>query len=219
MSGEWAATLTGSSIARRAPSSFAIGQGRLDGRRARPTRRPGPGSCGSPLRRSRGDRPRRTSSGRRASSSPMMRGHRGPRARPRTAASGGRARGRAGGRRRSGTTPAATRALYWPIEWPGAEGRLRRVDPEAGPALAQGGEVGDRRREQGRLGVDRQVELVGGSLEGQAADRLAERGVGFGEDGRGGRRGGGQGLAHADRLRPLAGEDEGDPAHALRVYW
>ena len=40
--------------------------------------------------------------------------------------------------------------------------------------------------------------------------RLAEGAIGRGEDGRGGRGRLGEGAAHADGLRSLAGEDEGE---------
>ena len=56
-----------------------------------------------------------------------------------------------------------------------------------GPALAQRREDRDRGGEERRLGVLGQVELVGRAVPGEPADRLAERGVGRGEDGRGGR--------------------------------
>src|SRR6185436_6775034 len=91
---------------------------------------------------------------------------------------------------------------------PGGESRRGGVDAEARPLLAQGGEIGDRGRQEGRLRVHGEVELLGRPLEREVADGLAERGVGFREDGRGGRRGGGEGLAHAHRLRTLAWEDE-----------
>src|SRR4029077_10435653 len=45
----------------------------------------------------------------------------------------------------------------------------------------------------------------------------AERGVGFGEYGGGGRRRRGDGLTHPDGLGTLAREDECDAAHALQV--
>ena len=65
----------------------------------------------------------------------------------------------------------------------GGERRRRRLDAEGRPALADGGEVGDRRREEGRLGVLGPVELIGRAVEGERADRFAEGGVGGGEDG------------------------------------
>ena len=76
-------------------------------------------------------------------------------------------------------------------------------------------EVGDRDGDKGRLGVDRQIQLLRRPLEGQAADRLAKGVVGFGQDGRRCRRGLGQGFAHAHGLGSLAGEYESDAIHVL----
>ena len=97
----------------------------------------------------------------------------------------------------------------------GGVGGLRGGDAGRGPALAERGQEGDRDGDEGGLGVDGEVELLGRAVEGEAADRLAEGFVGFGHDGRGGRRGLDQGLAHADRLGSLAGEDERDSIHVL----
>src|SRR6185295_15654592 len=67
----------------------------------------------------------------------------------------------------------------------------------------------DRGREQSRLGVRGQVQLVLRPLEAEAGERQAEGGVRLLE-GRAGRRGNlGPGSPHADLLRALAGEDEG----------
>ena len=85
--------------------------------------------------------------------------------------------------------------------------------PSDCPALAERGEIGDRGGEEGRLGIDGQVERLGRALPGEPADRLAERVVGFGEDGRGRRRRDGEGLSHPDGLGPLAGEHEGESTH------
>ena len=52
-----------------------------------------------------------------------------------------------------------------------------------GPPLAQSGQERDRRRDESRLGVGRQIQLFDRAVERKAADRLAEGGVGFGHDG------------------------------------
>ena len=107
-------------------------------------------------------------------------------------------------------TPAATKAEYWPIEWPAAKAGVGAVEAGGRPAFPPGLEDGDRRREQGGLGVLGPIQSLGGAVPGEFADALTQGGVGGGEDGRGGRRGRGEVPAHAHGLRALAGEDEGD---------
>ena len=115
-----------------------------------------------------------------------QRGHRPVAAVARAPASGGRARGPGGRRRRGRATPAATSAEYWPIEWPAAKAGAGSVEPGRSPALAHAREVRDRGGEEGRLGVLGAVEVARpGPSQASAADRLAERVVGRGEDGRG----------------------------------
>ena len=85
------------------------------------------------------------------------------------------------------------------------------------PALSQRGEERDRHGDDGGLGVDRQVELLGRAVEREVADRLTKGGVRLGHDGRGRRRGLDQGLAHAYGLGALTGEYEGNAIHAAAV--
>ena len=68
-----------------------------------------------------------------------------------------------------------------------------------------------------RLGVLGQVEGLGRAVPGERADRLAEGGIGGGEDGCGGGRPLGEGTAHADGLGTLSGAHEGDVGHARSV--
>ena len=106
-------------------------------------------------------------------------------------------------------TPAATSALYWPIEWPAAKAGTGAGNAGRGPALTKGLEDRDRRGEDRGLRLLGSVERLGGTIPGEAADRFAKRGVGRGEHGRGGGRTLDQGMTHPDRLGSLAGEDEG----------
>ena len=69
---------------------------------------------------------------------------------------------------------------------------------------------GDADREDRRLRVLGQRQLILGPFEAQAAERLAERGVGLGERLAADRKRVGERLAHADLLRTLSGKDEGD---------
>ena len=66
----------------------------------------------------------------------------------------------------------------------GRVGRLRGGESCRSPALAQRRKERDRDGDQCGLGVDSEIELLGRAVESQAADRLAQRVVGFGEDGR-----------------------------------
>ena len=181
---------------------------RLDRRPLAGRRRPGPARCGSRRRRRRGRRARSTSSGSRASSRPMIAAiapsRPGPDAcirRPRSRTSRTPSA--------SEITPAATNAEYWPIEWPAAK-RGRVVDRRASAHRSRsGGQVGDRGREERRLGVLGPVEVLGRAVPGErligsprAASASAKTAAAAG-------RGGGEGPAHPDRLRALAGEHEG----------
>ena len=76
---------------------------------------------------------------------------------------------------------------------------------------------GDRRRQQGRLGIDGQVQLLGRALPGQLRDGLAEGLVRLAATRPRPRRGGGQRLAHADRLRALSRVDVGRHQSMLPV--
>ena len=57
------------------------------------------------------------------------------------------------------------------------------------------------------------VEDLRRTVPGKVGQRLIERGIGLAEDGGGDGGGLGEHLAHPDRLRPLAGEDEGVRVH------
>ena len=109
-------------------------------------------------------------------------------------------------------------ALYWPIEWPAKNAGCQRL-PTHRPRAHPGARAGRRSRSPagpaGRSAV--RSRSSAGPVEGEGGDRLAERRVGGREGLGGGRVGGRQRLAHADRLRPLAGEDERDRAHRLLV--
>ena len=80
-----------------------------------------------------------------------------------------------------------------------------------------GREIRDRRDEEGGLGVLGPVQDLGGAVPRESRDRLIERGIGGGKDGGGRRRRGDERLPHADRLRALAGEDEGRGGHRDRA--
>jgi hypothetical protein len=83
------------------------------------------------------------------------------------------------------------------------------------PALTKRGKKGDRDGHEGRLSVDREVELLGRTIKSEATYRLAQRFVGFRKDRSGGRRGSGQSLPHAHRLGSLAGEHKRYAVHGL----
>jgi len=95
----------------------------------------------------------------------------------------------------------------------GEEGRLEGGPTRRGEGGLERAQVGDRGGQEGGLGVLRPIEVLGRAAESEGGDRLTERGVGLGEDDRGFRERGGERLAHAHGLRPLAGEDERDPCH------
>ena len=102
----------------------------LDGRAARPRRRPGPGRCGWRRRRRRARDAPATSSGSRASSRPMSAAIAPSRPWPEACISRPRSRTR---RRPSSSesAPAATRAEYWPIEWPAMKAGVGAASPSA----------------------------------------------------------------------------------------
>ena len=152
ISGEWAATETGSSIARLAPSSLASSSGGLDRRPLARRRRPGRASCGWRRRTPRRPPARSTSSGSRSSSRPMIAAIRPSRPAPEACISRAALADEPDRRRRARASPAATIALYWPIEWPASKAGCGAATVD-GPALSQRREERDRRREQGRLGV------------------------------------------------------------------
>src|SRR5262249_58275692 len=77
-------------------------------------------------------------------------------------------------------------------------------------ALGAGGGGGHARREDARLRVRGERELAVGPLEHHAPQIEAERRVGVVEDRARGGRGVVERLAHADGLRALPGEQEGD---------
>ena len=211
MSGEWAATETGSSIARLAPRVLRDGEGGLHGRAlardhdlprrvaVRDAEDAVLGRLGDELREpgvveadDRGHAAFTTGTGRLHQ----------------LAAGAHESHGvgevqRAGGDER--------RVL--PHRVAGGEGRVRDVHREGIPALAHGLEIGDRGGDQRRLGVLGPVQLLLGTLPGEARDGLAQRLVRGSEDGGGGRGGLGEGAAHADELAALAGEDESDLVH------
>src|SRR5690606_29776659 len=75
---------------------------------------------------------------------------------------------------------------------------------------------GDADRQQRRLGVVREPQFLFRTLETEAAQRKAQGGVGFLEHFPGDSESLIQVPPHADGLRPLAGEHEGEqPAHAV----
>ena len=90
---------------------------------------------------------------------------------------------------------------------PGVTGRFLRLDIRFGPGGLERPQDGDRRGEQRGLGIDREVEGLGRALPGQAADRQVERGIGLGEDGGRSRAVAAQEAAHANGLRSLAGKN------------
>ena len=102
--------------------------------------------------------------------------------------------------------PAAASAEYSPSEWP-ATNRQSSATVPAARALERA-QRRDRGRHQGGLGVLGQAQPLVGPFEDQAAQRLAQRRVDLLEHRSGRRHRGEQGLAHADRLRALAREDQ-----------
>jgi hypothetical protein len=102
------------------------------------------------------------------------------------------------------------------IERPGSH--VRRVLAEAVPRHElraqpfgrQQAPRGDAHGEDGRLCVLGERQLIGGAVEDEAAQRLAQRRVGLGEGVAADGKPIGQRAAHADRLRPLAGEEKGN---------
>src|SRR2546428_1019871 len=102
---------------------------------------------------------------------------------------------------------------------PGREGWAWRPDGRACPAIAQRREIGDRRCEERRLCVRSEVERLGRTFPRELADRFAEGVVRLVEHGRGSRRGGGEGLSHADGLGSLAGKHECGGHALLRWAW
>ena len=85
------------------------------------------------------------------------------------------------------------------------------------PSRAQHFERGDRNRQQRRLGVLGQFQLVVRTFKTQAGNREAERLIGlFKHAPRGGVRVG-QRLAHAGGLRALAGEQKSSLVGQLRL--
>ncbi len=118
MSGEWAATETGSSIARRHPAAFAARMAASTAVRS-PERTTWPGEFRFATVRIPPAAPAATTSGSRASSRPMSAAIAPGRPAPEACMSSPRTRtSRTASARAS--DPAATRAEYWPIEWPAA---------------------------------------------------------------------------------------------------
>jgi hypothetical protein len=93
--------------------------------------------------------------------------------------------------------------------------RFRSGDAGGGPALAQSGEEGDRDGHDRRLGIDRQVQLLGRAVECKPAYRFVEGLVGFRKHGGCCGRGLDQSLSHSHRLGTLTGENEGYSIHVL----
>ena len=137
---------------RRAPSRW---RATPRPRRARRRRRPGPASSGSRRRTRRARRRAPTSSREPGVVEPDDARPSGPRARCPTPASAGRGCGPGGRRRARSRAPAATRAVYWPIEWPAAKAGSGMSTPSSVPALADGLEVGDATRRAARAGRSR----------------------------------------------------------------
>ena len=147
-------------------------------RLVRRRRRPGRVRCDWRRRRRPWAEAPATSSGRRASSSPIRAAIRPSRPAPEACISSAPLAHQPERRQSRLSAPAATNALYWPIEWPAAKTGSGAAAPAiglpGGPALAQGGKVGDRRRQQGRLGVLGQVQRLGRAFPGEPAERLAK---------------------------------------------
>src|SRR4051812_15746182 len=95
--------------------------------------------------------------------------------------------------------------------------RLRDVDLELRPPLADGLEVGDRGGEQRGLRVLGLVEDVLGTLERESADGFAERRIGGFEHAPRRARAFGEEAGHPDGLAALAREDEGDLGHRQEI--
>ncbi len=94
-----------------------------------------------------------------------------------------------------------------------AEVLAQAVAGDEGRAHPPGGQEAQGRhadRENGRLGVFGQRQRVLGALEAQLAERLSERGIGLSERIPANRKRLREGLSHADLLRALSREDEGN---------
>ena len=211
ISGEWAATDTGSSMARFAPSSFAIASDASTAARS-------PETTTWPGRVAVRDAEHAVRGGLRDELREPRVVEADDRGHPALAPGAGRLHQLAAAADEAdgvgeveGAGGDEGRVLAHRVA--GGEGGLGDVDAELRPALAHGLEVGDRRGEERGLGVLGAVEVVLGALPGEPADRLAEGGVGGREHGGGGGGGLGEGAAHADGLAALAGEHEGDLAH------
>ena len=118
ISGEWAATETGSSMARFAPSSFAMPSAASTAGRS-PLTTTWPGELRFATPKMPCSPACATSSGRRSSSRPMIAAMRPSRPAPEACIFWPRIRTRRTASARS-SAPAATRAEYCPIEWPAA---------------------------------------------------------------------------------------------------
>ncbi len=167
ISGEWAATETGRTMARlRAEGLRDLGGG-LDRGAFAARRRPGPGRSGWRRRRRRGPRPPATSSGRRASSRPMSAAIAPSRPAPDACIRRPRSRTRrTPSARRDRAGRDERRVLAHRVA--GGERRLRRPRPAAAQRSRSASEERDRGREQRRLRVLGQVEPSAGPSQASA---------------------------------------------------
>ncbi len=99
--------------------------------------------------------------------------------------------------------PAATLAEYSPRLWPATKAGAIPRDTSTRDAAVLTARMG-------RLGVFGQRELILGTVENDAAERLAERDVGLRDGLAADRIGVGERPAHADLLRALSRKDERD---------
>jgi hypothetical protein len=201
MSGEWAATETGRTIARLAPSAFASSRpasmaGTLAGDDDL-ARRVAVGDDEDAVRRGAGDELGQT-----ASSSPMSAAIAPSRPWPDACISRPRSRTRriAVAERRA---PAATSAEYWPIECPAANAGTGRRSVGR-PALAERLEDRDRGGEDRGLGVLRRSSWSR-AVPAERRDRCRRAPRRRPRRQRPRRGLGGEGAGHADGLRALAG--------------
>src|SRR5690606_15625435 len=92
-----------------------------------------------------------------------------------------------------------------------AERETRRgCEGKIGQALAQGGEAGEAVHVERGLADGGLREFLGGALEHDLAQRIAELGIRLLEEGSGGGGGGDEILAHADGLGALTSEEKRD---------
>ena len=107
-------------------------------------------------------------------------------------------------------TPAATSAEYWPIEWPAAKAGRGSATPAAAQRSRSAARIAIEVARSAGWAFSVRSSRSAGPSQASAAERLAEGGVGRLEDRAGAGGPLGQLATHPDRLRALAGEDEGE---------